>query len=151
MFYGKWINISIILLLFAEFQNNVVGCELEFLSWHIYYILILCCVTEDLLVELHQLKFNFWDFWSSDFYLYWGYEVYAFTALMLLVEQQEGHPACKKLSGGMLTWLCLGQGADLHMAQLMSLLLTVSCSRKSTLVSVLPFWYRLTRVVSDKI
>jgi len=24
---------------------------------------------------------------------------------MLLVEQQEGHPACKKLSGGMLVWL----------------------------------------------
>jgi len=22
-----------------------------------------------------------------------------------------GHPACKKLSGGMLAWLCLGQGA----------------------------------------
>jgi len=26
----------------------------------------------------------------------------AFSALMLLVGQQEGHPACKKLSGGML-------------------------------------------------
>jgi len=29
----------------------------------------------------------------------------AFSALMLLVGQQEGHPACKKLSGGMLAWL----------------------------------------------
>jgi len=38
----------------------------------------------------------------------------AFIALMLLVGQQEGHPACKKLSGGMLAWLCLGQGADLY-------------------------------------
>jgi len=28
-----------------------------------------------------------------------------FSALMLLVGQQEGHQACKKLSGGMLTWL----------------------------------------------
>jgi len=27
---------------------------------------------------------------------------YAFSALMLLVGRQEGHPACKKLSGGML-------------------------------------------------
>jgi len=26
----------------------------------------------------------------------------AFSALMLLVGQQEGHPACKKLSGGVL-------------------------------------------------
>jgi len=29
----------------------------------------------------------------------------AFSALKLLVGQQEGHPACKKLSGGMLAWL----------------------------------------------
>jgi len=45
--------------------------------------------------------------------------------LTLLVGQQEGHPACKKLSGGMLAWLCLGQGADLYMVQLMPLLLTI--------------------------
>jgi len=30
---------------------------------------------------------------------------FAFSALMLLVGQQEGHPACKKLSGGLLAWL----------------------------------------------
>jgi len=30
----------------------------------------------------------------------------AFGALMLLVWQQEGYLACKKLSGGMLAWLC---------------------------------------------
>jgi len=29
----------------------------------------------------------------------------AFSALMLLVGQQEGHLACKKLSGGVLAWL----------------------------------------------
>jgi len=29
----------------------------------------------------------------------------AFSALMLLVGLQEGHPACKKLSGGVLAWL----------------------------------------------
>jgi len=29
----------------------------------------------------------------------------SFSALTLLVGQQEGHPACKKLSGGMLAWL----------------------------------------------
>jgi len=29
----------------------------------------------------------------------------AFSALTLLVVQQEGHPACKKLSGGVLAWL----------------------------------------------
>jgi len=31
--------------------------------------------------------------------------VYAFTAMTLLVGWQEGHPACKKLSVGMLAWL----------------------------------------------
>ena len=29
----------------------------------------------------------------------------AFRALTLLVERQEGHPACKILSGGVLAWL----------------------------------------------
>jgi len=71
------------------------------------------------------------------------------SAFTLLVGQQEGHPACKKLSGGMVAWLCLGQGADLHMAQLMPLPLTISCSSKSRLV--LPFWCRLTQVALDKI
>jgi len=30
---------------------------------------------------------------------------FAFCALTLLVGRQEGHPACKKLSGGVLAWL----------------------------------------------
>jgi len=29
----------------------------------------------------------------------------AFSALTLLVGRQEGHPACKKQSGGVLAWL----------------------------------------------
>ena len=50
---------------------------------------------------------------------------------MLLVGRQEGHPACKKLEwwgAGMV--ICLERDADLHMAQLMPLLLTVSCFGK---------------------
>jgi len=43
----------------------------------------------------------------------------------------------------------LGQGADLHMAQLLPLPLTICCSSKSRLV--LPFWYRLTWVVPDTV
>jgi len=55
----------------------------------------------------------------------------AFSALTMLVGQQEGHPACKKLSGGVLEWLSVwGEVADLHMAQLMPLPLTVSCFSK---------------------
>ena len=50
---------------------------------------------------------------------------------MLLVGRQEGHPGCKKLEwwgAGMV--ICLERDADLHMAQLMPLLLTVSCFSK---------------------
>ena len=39
---------------------------------------------------------------NDHFYLLTGH---AFSALTLLVGWQEGHPACKKLSGGVLTWL----------------------------------------------
>ena len=58
-------------------------------------------------------------------------QIFAFSALKLLVGQQEGHPACKKLSGGGAgVVICLERDADLHMAQLMPLPLTVSCSSK---------------------
>jgi len=71
--------------------------------------------------------------------------------LTLLVGWQEGHPACKKLSG----WdagvdICLERGADLHMAQLMPLSLTVSCLSKIQTGTVVPFWYWLAWVVTDK-
>jgi len=38
--------------------------------------------------------------------------------------------------------ICQGQGADLHMAQLMPLPLTIFCSSKLRLV--LPFWFYLS-------
>jgi len=52
----------------------------------------------------------------------------AFIALTLLAGRQEGHPACKKTEwwgAGMA--ICLERSADLHMAQLMPMSLTVSC------------------------
>jgi len=73
----------------------------------------------------------------------------AFSALMLLVGRQEGHPACKKLEwwvAGVV--VCLEHSADLHMAQVMPLPVTISCFSKIQMG--LPFWYRLTRVVPDK-
>jgi len=49
-----------------------------------------------------------------------------------------------------MAWLCVWVKVQiLHMAQLMPLPLTISCSSKSRLV--LPFWCRLARVVLDKI
>ena len=44
--------------------------------------------------------------------------------------------------------ICLEQGADLHMAQLMPLSLAVSCFSKIQIGFT--FLYRLTRVVPDK-
>ena len=44
---------------------------------------------------------------SSDL-LFNTYRHFAFSALTLLVGWQEGHPACKKLSGGVLAWLSVG-------------------------------------------
>jgi len=53
------------------------------------------------------------------------------SALTLLVWRQEGHPACKKTEWwGAGVVICLERGADLHMAQLMPLPLTVSCFSK---------------------
>jgi len=42
---------------------------------------------------------------SSFYYYSIHYYYYAFSALTLLVGRQEGHPACKKQSGGVLVWL----------------------------------------------
>ena len=51
----------------------------------------------------------------------------AFSALTLLVGRHEGHPVCKTEWWGACVVICLERGADLHMAQLMSLPLTLSC------------------------
>jgi len=45
--------------------------------------------------------------------------------------------------------ICLERDADLHVAQVMTLPLTVSCFSKIVRL-VLTFWYRLTRVVLEK-
>ena len=67
---------------------------------------------------------------------------------MLLVGRQEGHPACTKLSGGVLAWLSVW--SEVHTCiwprwcHCHSLSLA---SVKSRLV--LPFWYRPNQVVSE--
>ena len=75
--------------------------------------------------------------------------MYQYSALTLLVGWQEGHPACKKQSGGVLLWLsvcskvqtCIWPSwCHCHSLSLASV--------KSRLV--LPFWYWLTWVVPDK-
>jgi len=56
---------------------------------------------------------------------------FSFSALTLLVGSQEGHPACKKTEWwGAGVVICLERSAELHMAQLMPLPLTVACFSK---------------------
>jgi len=63
----------------------------------------------------------------------------AFSALTLLVGQQEGHPVCKKTEWwGAGVVVSLEQGADLHMAHLMPLPLTASLHQKN------PDWFYLS-------
>jgi len=73
----------------------------------------------------------------------------AFSALTLLVGWQEGHPACKKLSSGVLAGLsvCSEVQTCIWPTRLNCHSLSLA-SVKSRLV--LPFWYRLTQVVPDK-
>ena len=73
---------------------------------------------------------------------------FAFSALTLLVGRQEVHPACKKLSGGVLAWLC-------DWSEVQTCIWPSRChchslslaSVKSRLV--FPFWYWLTWVVGS--
>jgi len=56
----------------------------------------ICCAHSE-----HNLL-TFPNLWAS---LLVFISICAFSALTLLVGRQEGHPACKKQSGGMLVWL----------------------------------------------
>jgi len=78
----------------------------------------------------------------------------AFSALTLLVGRQEGHPACKKLSGGMLVWLSVW-------GEVQICIWSSRCHCHSlSLAPVNPDWFYLpgftflvwlTRVVPDRI
>ena len=73
----------------------------------------------------------------------------AFSDLTLLVGRQEGHPACKKLSSGVLAWLSVW-------SEVLTCICPSWCHCHSLSLAsvesrlVLPFWYWLTRVVPEK-
>jgi len=79
----------------------------------------------------------------------WCFSAYPFSALTLLVGRQEGHLACKKLSGGVLAWLSVWSEVQTciwpRWCHCHSLSVVTVKSRL-----VFPFWYRLTRVVLEK-
>ena len=126
-------------------------------------------ITVVLRIKCTDFKTRVWDrqpdWWTAAVlnapytgpYLRWGtrrqfphrYMTGAFSALTLLVGRQEGHPACKKLSGGMLVWLSVWSEVQTCICSSWCHCHSLSlASVKSRLV--LPFWYRLTWVVPEK-
>jgi len=97
---------------------------------------------EDEMNELSEI--HWWDFWFMLLLVF-----IAVSALTLLVGWQEGHRACKKLSGELLVWLSVWNVVQTCIRPSWCLCHSLSlASVKSRLVS--PFCYRLTRVVLDK-
>ena len=85
---------------------------------------IFCALHKDSLKTVSSVK-------SRLVFPFWYRLTNSFSALTLLVGRQEGHPVCKKTEcWGAGVVVCLEQGADLHMALLMPLPLTVSCFSK---------------------
>ena len=104
--------------------------------------LVCVCLLSHLLVSILLASF------FCKIYIMWLFTL-AFSAVTLLVGQQEGYPACKILSGVVLAWFSVWSEVQTcirpswchcHWLSLASI--------KSRLV--LPFWYRLTWVVPDK-
>jgi len=71
--------------------------------------------------------------------------LFAFSALTLLFGRQEGHVACKKLSGGMQEWLCVWVKVQV------CIWLSWCYCHSLSLAPVNPVWCRLSLVVPDKI
>jgi len=64
---------------------------------HVFLEMIVKLESERVFADVSHCLVEFFSGVAVDFV--------AFSALTLLVGQQEGHPACKKLSGWVLAWL----------------------------------------------
>ena len=85
-----------------------------------------CCHLRQHATTKPLLHFNFK-------YMYYQLNIYYIVAVdncCWLGVRKSIRPV-KKLSGGVLAWLSLERGADLHMAQMMPLPITLSCFNKS--------------------
>ena len=73
----------------------------------------------------------------------------SFSALTLLVGRQEGHPACKKLSGGVLAWLCVWSEVQPCIWPSWCHCYSLSLASVESRL-ILLFWYLLAWVVLEK-
>jgi len=112
----------------------------------------LLCLLWSLWIRQHQPLVRVLVSWHTHVYaVFLSVEILAvfdtviFSALTLLVGWQEGHPACKKLSGGVLAWLSVT-------SEVQTCIWPSWCHCHSlSFASVKSrFFYRLTRVVLEK-
>ena len=99
-----------------------------------------CCGNQFSLVLLASIEIIWFALHSID---------RAFSALTLLVGRQEGHPACKKQSGGVLAWLSVWSEVQTCIWPSWCHCHSLSLAPVKSIL-VLPFWYRLTQVVLEK-
>ena len=78
--------------------------DCNFIIWMSYYDVLLTFILLGLRIVLFSRTPAVWQLWLNK-YVMLCHMFSAFSALTLLVGRQEGHPACKKLSGGLLAWL----------------------------------------------
>ena len=110
--------------MFCRISMNVTGA-----AWSVFRLMNYNC-----LLALYKLLYKL---------------LFAFSALTLLVGRHEWHPACKKLSGGVLAWLSVWSEMQTCIWPSWCHCHSLSiASVKSRLV--LPFWYRLTSVILEK-
>jgi len=92
------------------------GCVLLYLTMKLQFLVF--CKSSTFVVVVVCWFGLCSNFYVSTLYL-------SFSALTLLVGQQERHPACKKLSGGVLAWLSVRCRLAYHPADAAPL--TISC------------------------
>jgi len=146
----------------------VINCELALLStWiHNCHCILLCyvaqnaqCITFGVVgckKNLYWINLILYCMKTVEFVITTITSASAFSALTLLVGRQEGHPACKKLSGGLLAWLSVWSEVQTCICSTwchchsLSLASVKSKALKAEALVMVPFRYWLTWVVLDK-
>ena len=156
-FFSEWNVKTFTFLVWYQFKYSATGeLYVEAVNYKCYKIDVYACSDvgemERFLCwecgkSIYKSVFVTWPWLVNFILLYTDYS--AFSALTLLVGRQEGHPVCKKLSGGVLAWLSVWSKVQTCIWPSWCHCHSLSlASVKSRLV--LLFWYRPTRVVLEK-
>ena len=102
----------------------------DMLQWCLLVLLALMLEMLELHYDMLSGLPRFECGWWHTLTFFANFHACALSALMLLIRWQKGHPTCKNWVVGADVVICQKRGADLLMAQLMPLPLTVSCFSK---------------------